>query len=453
MLTVNLLIIAVLIVINGFFAMSELALVSAKKSRLQQMHEQHKAGASSALKLAEDPTGFLSTVQVGITLVGIFAGAFGGSAFSAPLAKVIAKLPVVGPAVGDYAGTLAFVLVVIVITYLSLIIGELVPKRFALSRAEAIACKVAPTMTMIARVGAPIVWLLRVSTNAVTALFGGSQTSEDGVTEDDVRAMIAEGTRKGIFEEKEREMLEGVIRIADRTVRSIMMPRPKTVWLDKSDDAETLLEEILGTGHSRYPVIDLDEDAVIGIVQTKDLLEQQRRTGTIDLSGAMRDALYVNETMPILTLLERFREAEIHMAIVLDEYGSFEGVATPMDILVGIAGSMPEGDKDLPGVTRRKDGSILVDAALSVDALELAEPGFGFPEERDYQTVAGFALDRIGHIPGVGESFEHRTAKQTGWTIEVIDLDGHRIDKLLFTPLPNDTDTDADEASADGATI
>lgn len=455
MLTVDILIVAVLILINGFFAMSELAVVSARKSRLRQMHQDRKSGASSALKLAEDPTGFLSTVQVGITLVGIFAGAFGGSAFATPLAKAIERLPALGPALGEHAETLAFVLVVVAITYLSLIIGELAPKRFALSRAETIACKVAPIMTVIARIGAPVVWLLRVSTDAVTALFGGGQTSEDGVTEDDVRAMIAEGTRRGVFEEKERELLEGVIRIADRTVRSIMMPRPQTAWLDSSDDADELLDEILKTNHSRYPVIDLEEDAVIGIVQTKDLLEQQRRSGTIDLASAMGDALYVNESMPILKLLERFRGAETHMAIVLDEYGSFEGVATPMDILIGIAGSMPEGDDDLPGITRRRDGSILVDAALSVDALELAEPEFRFPEERDYQTVAGFVLDRFGHIPKVGESLEHRTGRGKPWAIEVLDLDGHRIDKLLFTPLagPDGADTAGDETSSGGSTI
>ena len=428
LLLTDILIVAVLILINGFFAMSELAVVSARKSRLARMARDRTAGAASALKLAEDPTGFLSTVQIGITLVGIFAGAYGGSAFAGPMTGFLQGLPVIGPVLGGSAPMAAFILVVVIITYLSLIIGELAPKRFALSRAEAIACKVAPVLVLVAKIGAPIVWLLRVSTNAVTALFGGSTGTGDGVTEEDVRAMIAEGTRHGVFEPKEREMLEGVIRIADRSVRSIMVPRPNTVWLDLHDEAGKLLGEIFATGHSRYPVIDTDEDAVVGVVQTKDLLEQQRRTGTIDLASAMRDALYVNETMPILKLLERFRSCELHMAVVLDEYGSFEGVATPTDILTAIAGALPEREGDAPGIVRRKDGSLLVDAALPIDALEQAVPGLRFSVERDYQTVAGFVLDRLGHIPDVGESLDWE-----GWSFEVMDRDGHRIDKLLLT--------------------
>ncbi|KQT88512.1 hypothetical protein ASG48_00290 [Aurantimonas sp. Leaf443] len=404
--------------------MSELALVSARRSRLEQMRKDGSRGAGRALKLMEDPTEFLSTVQVGITLVGIFAGAYGGSVFAAPLGAAMADWPVVGP----YAETVAFVIVVVIITYLSLILGELVPKRFALNRAEAIAAKVAPIMTVIAKIGAPIVWLLRISTDGVAALLGGGGERDDGVTEEDVKAMIAEGTQTGVFKPKEREMLEGVIRIADRTVRSIMVPRPDTIWLDMKDDASTLLDEIQATAHSRYPVIDTETDEVVGIVQTKDLLEQQRHTGTIDLKGAMREPLYVHETMPILKLLERFRTGSIHMAIVLDEYGSFEGVATPTDILIAIAGSLPEGNEDDLTAIQRNDGSWLVDAAMPIDQLEEKVPGVSFPRKRDYETVAGFVLDRMGHIPEAGES-----VAWSGWTIEVIDLDGHRIDKILMT--------------------
>ncbi|HEY9057403.1 MAG TPA: hemolysin family protein [Aurantimonas sp.] len=435
MLLAKFLIILMLIVLNGFFAMSEIAIVSARKSRLEQMRKEGRRGAASAIRLIEDPTGFLSTVQIGITLVGIFAGAYGGSVFAAPLADVMREWPVLGP----YADTVAFVLVVVVITYLSLIIGELAPKRFALSRAEAIAIWVAPIMTMIALVGAPLVWLLRVSTKAVMALVGGDRGDGDKVTEEDVRAMIAEGTQTGVFKPKEREMLEGVIRIADRTVRSIMVPRPDTAWLDRRDPADTLLDKILNAGHSRFPVIDIDTDKVVGIVQTKDLLEQQRRTGTIDLAEAMREPLYVHETMPILKLLERFRAAGIHMAVVLDEYGSFEGVATPTDILQGIAGALPEGEDDTPRVIARGEGSWLIDAAMPVDAIEEAVPGLAFPTKRDYETAAGFILDHLGHIPDVGERFRWRH-----WDFEVMDLDGQRIDKLLVTRVPADAEAEAE---------
>ena len=233
-------------------------------------------------------------------------------------------------------------------------------------------------------------------------------------------------------------MLEGVIKIADRNVRSIMIPRPDVDWLDLADEPSAAIAEILKAGHSRFPVIDLDEDEVVGIVQTKDLLEQQTTTGTIDLKTAMRDPLYVNEAMPILKLLERFREAGIHMAIVLDEYGSFEGIATPQDILVAIAGTLPEGSADVPSLMRRKDGSYLVDGALPIDRLVQTFPDLELPAERDYETVAGLVLERMGHIPDVGEILRLPSVD-----IEIVDLDGRRIDKLLFTPVAG---SDVDEA-------
>ncbi|MBB4002826.1 MAG: hemolysin family protein [Aurantimonas endophytica] len=422
---VEIAIILFLILLNGFFAMSELALVSARRSRLEQMAKEGRRGAKSALRLTEDPTGFLSTVQVGITLVGIFAGAYGGSVLAAPLAAVMVDWPLVGP----YAETAAFIIVVVAITYLSLVFGELVPKRFALRRAEQIAAFVAPFMSLLARIGAPLVWLLRVSTEAVSSLLGSSGDNSGAVTEEDVRAMIAEGTVSGVFKPKERQMLEGVIRIADRTVRSIMVPRPDVIWVDLDDPAEIVLDEIIAAGHSRFPVIDTDSDDVVGLVQTKDLLEQQRRNGTIDLSTAMREALYVHETMPILKLLDRFRTTQIHLAVVLDEYGSLEGIVTPTDILVAIAGTLPETPEGEPAMVQRPDGSWLVDATMSVDAVASSLPDFGFPEARDYQTVAGFALDRFGAIPEVGDRFAWN-----GWTVEVVDLDGRRIDKLLLSP-------------------
>lgn len=376
----EILVILCLILLNGFYAMSELAVVSARCSRLEQMSKEGRRGADAALRLIDDPTGFLSTVQVGITLVGIFAGAYGGSVLAEPLAALLAEWPLIGP----YAQTVAFVAVVVAITYLSLVFGELVPKRFALRRAETIAAAVAPFMNLLARIGAPLVWLLRASTETVSSLLGSKADDSGAVTEEDVRAMIAEGTRSGVFEPKERQMLEGVIRIADRTARSIMVPRPDVVWVGLDDSAETVLDEIVAAGHSRFPVVDAESNDVVGIVQTKDLLEQQRRGG-IDLRSAMRDALYVHETMPILALLERFRATRIHLAVVLDEYGSLEGIVTPTDILVAIAGALPESLDGEPGMVQRPDGSWLVDATMSVDAVADSLPRFGFLETRDYR--------------------------------------------------------------------
>lgn len=423
MLISNLLIVVFLILLNGFFAMSELAVVSSRRGRLQQLAQSGKRGANGALKLIDDPTGFLSTVQVGITLVGIFAGAFGASAFSGPLATVLEGLPVVGP----YAQTTAFVLVVVLITYASLILGELVPKRFALARPEAIACFVSGPMRFLATVGAPIVWFLRVSTETVGKLVGANAASENAVTEEEVKAMIAEGTESGVFEEKEREMIEGVLRIADRNVRSIMVPRPDVAWISLADQPEAILDEIHQSGHSRFPVAKEDVDDLVGVVQAKELLEQYRRTGTIDVAAAVREPLYVNETMPVLKLLERFRAVNIHMAIVLDEYGSFEGVVTPTDILASIAGSLPEGVEEDYAAIRREDGSYLIDGGMPIDDVERHLGGdVGLPRERDYETLAGFILDRFGHIPEVGERVEYGT-----WSFEVVDLDGRRVDKIL----------------------
>ncbi|KQT69767.1 MULTISPECIES: hemolysin family protein [unclassified Aureimonas] len=429
MLLLNALIVFLLIVLNGFFAMSELAMVSAKRSRLQQMAAEGKRGAKRALELTEDPTGFLSTVQIGITLVGIFAGAYGGSVFATPLADLLR--PITG--VGAYADTAAFIIVVIIITYLSLIFGELVPKRFAMKHPEGIAAFVAPFMAGLAVVGAPVVWLLRVSTMAVSSIFGASTEDTNMVTEEDVKAMIAEGTQSGVFEQKEREMLEGVLRIADRTVRSIMVPRPDAAWISSTDTPEDILDEVNSSGHSRLPVIGVENDDIVGVVQAKDLLQQMRRTGTIDLTLALREPLFVNETMPILKLLERFRSSHLHMAIVLDEYGSFEGLVTPTDILVAIAGSMPEGLEDEYSAVQRNDGSWLLDAGMPIDDVERVVEKLRMPKERDYETLAGFMLERFGHIPEVGESVEYE-----GWTFEVMDLDGRRIDKVMATaPLPS----------------
>jgi putative hemolysin len=428
MLILKLTIVGCLILINGLFAMSELALMSSRRSRLQQMAESGSRGAAHALRLLDDPTGFLSTVQIGITLVGIFAGAYSGATLSEPLAARLAEIRALAP----YAETLAFGLVVVAITYLSLVVGELVPKRLAISHAESIAALVAPPMMALARLGAPLVWFLRVSTEAVLKVLGVRPQPDSTVTEDEIKSLIAEGTVSGVFAPAEREMIEGVLRLADRPVRAIMVPRPQVVWLDVEDDPQAALDEIVASRHSRYPVSRGEVDAVFGIVHTKDLLDQQQRTGTIALAAAVRAPLFVNEHLPILRLLESFKGSTVHMAVVVDEHGSFEGVVTPTDILIAIAGDLPEeeGEQE-PDAVQREDGSWLLDGRMAIEDVERTLGLRGMEDEGDYHTMAGFVLWRFGYIPQAGEHFVWH-----GWRFEVIDLDRRRIDKVLASRLP-----------------
>jgi putative hemolysin len=378
-------------------------------------------GAARALKLAEDPTGFLSTVQIGITLIGIFAGAYSGATLSEPLAEALRRIP----AAASVASTLAFALVVVATTYVSLIIGELVPKRLALRNAEGIAAFVSGPMTVLAAIGAPVVWFLRLSTEAVLGLLRLRGTAESSVTEEEVKAMIAEGTDAGVFHEAERDLLEGVIRFADRPVRSIMVPRHAMIWVDVNDPLDDSITEMIASGHSRFPLCDGSIDEVIGFIHVKDILEMQRSGGT-DLRAMVREPLYVSESIPALRMIELFRSSGIHLALVVDEYGGLEGLVMPTDILTGIAGDMPDqGDTDAPGAIQREDGSWLLDGSLPVDtAARVLGAEDMHPD--DYTTLAGMIIEELGHLPTPGE---HVTLH--GWCFEVVDLDGRRIDKVL----------------------
>jgi putative hemolysin len=420
----SIVIVLVLVVLNGFFAMSELAIVSARRPRLETMARAGSRGAERALKLAEDPTSFLSTVQIGITLIGIFAGAYSGATLSAPLADWLRGLP----AVARIADTLAFALVVVATTYVSLIVGELVPKRLALRNAEGIAAFVSGPMRLLAIVGAPIVWFLRVSTEAVLGLLRLRGEASSAVTEEEVKAMIAEGTDAGVFHEAERELLEGVIRFSDRPLRSVMVPRHEIVWLDTGDPLDENLATLLGSGHSRFPLCEGTIDEVVGFVQVKDILEMRMQGGE-DLNAVARQPLFVSESIPALRMIELFRSSGIHIAMVIDEYGSLEGLVTPTDILTGIAGELPEaGEDEDPGAVQRDDGSWLLDGSLSADAAARIL-GIGDFAGGDYTTLAGLVIEELGHLPSPGE---HVTID--GWCFEVVDLDGRRIDKVLARP-------------------
>jgi putative hemolysin len=420
-------VLGLLFLLNGFFAMSEMAIVSSRRSRLQGLAEQNASGARTALRLIEDPTKFLSTVQVGITLVGIFAGAFSGTTLSDPLAERLRGLP----ALENSADQLAFAIVVVVVTYLSLIIGELVPKRIALAHSERIACFVAPVMMLLAKIVAPIVWFLRISTEGVLRIFRVPRTPPSTVSDEEVRALLAEGAETGVFHEAERDMIEGVIRVADRTVRSILVPRPDVVWIDVEDDPQSILKEVLESGHSRFPASRGEVDEVVGVVHVKDLLGQISKTGRINIEAVLKEPLFVDEHMPILRLLDRFKGSPIHMAIVLDEHGSFEGIITPTDILAEIGGDLPEheGDEEEEAV-QREDGAWLLSGRMAIDDAERVLSLTGMSEGEDFQTLAGFVLHQLGHIPTTGESFAWN-----GWRFEVVDLDALRIDKVEARPI------------------
>lgn len=427
-------VLGLLFLLNGFFAMSELAIVSSRASRLQGLADQNVRGAKAALRLVGNPTGFLSTVQVGITLVGIFAGAYSGATMSEPLGEQLAEIP----AIGDYGHQIAIAIVVIAVTYFSLIIGELVPKRIALANAERIACFVAPFMSVLAKIGAPIVWFLSVSTEAVLRLIRVPRVPQSTVSDEEIRALVAEGAESGVFLEAERDIIDSVIRVADRSVRSIMVPRPDVVWIDMEDDRDDIIEEILKSGHSRFPASRGEIDEVIGVIHVKELL--RRHDGDeedIDLEAALREPLFVDEHMPILRLLDRFRTTPVHMAIVLDEHGSFEGVVTPTDILTAIAGDLPEheGDEE-PDAVQRDDGSWLLSGRIPIHDAERTLGVTAMNEGLDFHTLAGFVLHQLGRIPETGESLVWNN-----WRFEVVDLDGRRIDKVEARRIPEEAES------------
>jgi putative hemolysin len=412
-----------LMLLNGFFAMSELAVVSSRRGRVAQMAESGNAGAAAALKLIDDPTRFLSTVQVGITFVGIFAGAYSGATFAEPLAEVLA------PALGGWASTASVVIVVTLVTYVSLIVGELVPKRIALNNAELISSRVARFLQALAMLGAPIVWLLRISTETVIRLLGLPKTPDSTVSEEEVKSLIAEGARTGVFHAAERDMIDGVLRLADRAVRSIMTPRLDVFWIDLDDPAETIQKEISESGHSRFPAGRQSLEEFDGVVHAKDLLDQMAHGRPLDIAAALRKPLVVHEALPVLRLLEMFRGSPVHMAIVVDEYGAVEGLVTPTDILMAIAGDLPEDhDEGGSSAVRREDGSWLLDGLLTIDEVERLLEQTNMRGDADYETLAGFVLTNFGSIPKVGDHFNWR-----GLRFEIVDMDGNRIDRIIVT--------------------
>jgi len=421
---VDLVIILALVALNGVFAMSELAIVSARKPRLQAMEKAGRRGARSALAAQADPGKFLSTVQIGITLIGIVAGAYSGSSLGGPTGERLQALGL--PA--NVSESVGFALVIGLTTYASLIIGELVPKQFALRAPEPIAVVMAAPMLWLARITAPIVWLLDRSSALIFRLLRMTRESEHHVTAEELHLIVAEASKSGVIEESERAIISGVVRLADRPVREVMTQRMDVDWIDIHADEEAIRAKLLDTPHTRLPVGRGTVEDIIGVVQARDIMTALFRGEGLNLETLMRKVEVVPDQVDAMDALEVLRRAEVPMVMVHDEYGHFEGIATPADLLSAIAGHFVSdlGSEDEPDLVEREDGSLLVSGQMPVDLLA-ERIGIDLPDDRDYATVAGHALWLLKRLPEVGDFIDDQ-----GWRFEIVDMDGRKIDKLLI---------------------
>jgi len=424
MLAVELFVVLALTLLNGFFSMSEMAVVSARRARLEAMAEAGNPGAARAADLSKDPSRFLSSVQMGITLIGIASGAFGTATLGQKLADFLGTFPFLG----TYAEPIAYAIVVILITFLSLVLGELVPKRIALAYPEAVASRVAKPLAIIGDVGRPIVNLLGFSSALILTALRVPQTRDQTVTEEEVETILQEGTESGIIDPAERAMVREVIGLADRPVSDIMTRRAEVYWVDVADEPKVLRAELRQCPFSRVVVAkggSIDEP--LGFVHKKDLLDLMLEGKPLDIEKNVREPIFVPEVSSVLDVLELFREKRNHFAFVLDEFGTFEGVVTLTDVLEAITGDMPEEhEAESRSIIERADGTFLVDGRTEIDELE-EKLGIEAPSDARFRTVAGFALEIFGRIPREGE-----IADMAGWIVEIMDMDGRRIDKLLF---------------------
>lgn len=418
-------ILLLLILVNGLFSMAEFAVISAQKSRLRQRAGEGHRGSALALELADDPNRFLPTVQVGITLVATLAGAFGGVTLAEALDARLEQVEFLRP----YSEAIGVTVVVLALSYVTLILGELVPKRIALSDPERIAARLAGLLVRLSRLAQPVVKLLGWSTERVVQLLGVRPVVEPKVTEEEVEALIRQGAEAGVFEPSERDIVRRVFRLGDRCAGELMTPRTDVVWIDVTDPPAEIRRKIAASPHSRFPVCEGSLDLVLGIVQVKDLLVQGFRGQAFDLHGILMVPLFLYEGTPGFRVLELFKTSGIHTGIVLDEYGSVEGIITMNDLLEALVGLLPEdGEQEEPMAVRRQDGSWLVDGRMPLVEVsdELGLPRF---PEGDYHTIAGFVIDRLGRIPATSDRVEY-----SGHLFEVVDMDHHRIDKVLINP-------------------
>jgi putative hemolysin len=422
---IEILVIFVLIVINGFFSMSEIAIVSARKVRLEQRAEEGDAGARNALLLAGSTSKFLSAVQIGITLVAMLTGAFGGATLAERLAAELAKVPWIGSA----ASTLALIIVVLVTTYFSLVIGELIPKRIALNNPEKIAANVAGIMRFISKITAPLISLLSASTDLGVRLLGIKPSGEPPITEEEIKVLMDQGTQVGVFAETEQDMVEGVFRLNERSINAIMTPRTEIVWLDVDDSIDEMIKTILASPYSRFPIARGSLDNVLGILKAKTLLEKVLANEPFNILDLLEKPLFIPENTPAVRVLEMEREMGVHEALIIDEYGGVLGFVTLFDVLEAIIGELPRTDESSePEIFQREDGSYLLDGLLPIDEFKDLFELDHLPEEEKvgYQTVGGFVMNQLGSIPVAGQSFICGDLN-----IEVLDMDGNRVDKVL----------------------
>ncbi|MGY5803991.1 hemolysin family protein [Rhizobium sp. LEGMi12c] len=417
-------IVIVLTLLNGVLAMSELAIVSSRPARLKVLSDQGSGGAAMAMRLAEEPGRFLSTVQIGITLVGVLSGAFSGATLGARLSGWLATQGL-SVAAADAIGVGS---VVVAITYLSLIIGELVPKQVALRAPEAVASKVAPAMVFLSRAAAPLVWLLDISGRLVLSALGQSGKAADGVSDEEIKTVLAEAQSAGVIATEEQAMISGVMRLADRTARALMTPRRDVEVIDIEDSFDEVREQLRRTEKARLPLRKDSSDEIVGVLTTSDFFDALASGGQADILKLAKQVPIVSDLSSALDVVKALRRSSSHMVLVYDEYGHFEGVITSGDILEAILGAVEESDAGgEQALVRRHDGSYLVSGWMPID--EFADfMNLQIEDDRDYQTVAGFVLQELRHLPDVGESFS-----KSGWRFEVVDLDGRRIDKLLVS--------------------
>jgi putative hemolysin len=421
----DILLLFLLIVLNGIFAMSEIAIVSARRARLMQMAEAGRKGAGHALTLASEPTRFLSSVQVGITSIGILNGAIGEGAIAARLRPSLEQVPVLAP----YAETLSLAIMVGVLTYVSLIIGELVPKRLALIHPETIASVIARPMEMVAAVARPIVLLLSASTDSILRLFRVRQAKQPGVTADEIRVMLEQGAEEGVFEPTEHELVTNVLNLDERHVGAVLTRRSDIVYLEIRDSADTIREKLRDQTHSVLPLCDGGLDKVLGFVRSTKVLEQILGTQQPDLSALAEPPLFVPETMTLMKLLEQFKRTHLPVALVVDEFGDVEGLVSFTDVISSIVGDLPTEPGEEPAIVQREDGSWLLDGAVDLDvALRTlgAEAIVSDEDRQHFHTLGGLAMVALGRVPRTGDVFE-----RGDYRFEVVDMDGNRVDRIL----------------------
>ena len=425
----EILFVLLLILCNGIFSGSEIAVVAARKVRLQQLVNKGSRPARVALRLAETPNDFLSTVQIGITLIGILSGAVGGATLAKHLKPVLDGIEALQP----YSEGVSVTLVVVMITYLSLVIGELVPKRLALANPEQIACRFAPAMRALSRLSSPVVHLLSASTDALLRFLNVEVSTEPEITEEEIKALIRQGADSGVFEESEHDMVQRVLRLGDRAIRTMMTPRTEICWLVLEDSLEENLAEVRESNHSRFPVAQGSLDNCIGIVRVRSLLTAHMGSEPINLSALCQAPLHVAESTLSLNVLEEFKRTGIHIALVTDEFGGVEGLVTLNDLMEGIVGDLPAlEDEDEPSLVTRQDGSWLVNGSLDINEFDarIGTRPIGSIDQNIYHTLAGFVIHSLKRIPTASDYFDWH-----GYRFEVMDMDGNRIDKILVTPL------------------